>query len=817
MSQIDFATPDLDSDSLTRAARGAARQAVLERAPRVVWTLQATLLAMGDVSLIAAAAVSAWFMTGMVVPWDSKNHFYAMYRFLGEAVARGEIPLWNPFHFGGYPAVADPQSLIFTPTMFLFAALFPQASMQAFDAMVFSHLLIGGFGVLGLCRRRGWHPTAAVLAASIFMLGGPAASRLQHTGMIISYGFIPVALLMLEYALERVSFRYALAFGVTAALMAVGRDQVAFLACYMLIGVVVWQTLAAERPLVFLRDRALILLVMGITGAALLVVPSVLTMQFLATSNRPEISFGVAVAGSLAPVNFATMFAPNVFGSLNWTYDYWGPGYETIAEPDWTDRAINYLFIGTLPAVLLVWHGIAGGRLLGKSFRFFLTLGVVALVYAIGRYTPIFAWMFDFFPGVTLYRRPADATFELNIALAMAAGYLVNRFIHEGLPQPSLHLPKLVAVLLMVTAIGLTGLLVGSAIAFSITQTHASPALDSLALALAITLGGVALLILMRRPDRRALAAALLVAFTGAELVWRNSAASLNAEPAASYAVYSQLCASQEQGLAVLRKELAMRADRGDHPRVEILGLGGAWQNASMALGLENTLGYNPLRISDYERAVGPGENAVDPNLRHYPGTFRGYRCALASLLGLEYLILDRPLNRMPRHVPRPLATQLFAGDHMYIYRLGHVAARAYLATSVRPVDREDALSDHVLPDFDVSREVLIDQTSLPDLKAQYNSPEAADSSVKIAAYHDDRVLIDVDTPKDGILVLHDIWYPGWTVTVDGVQKTVLRANVLFRGVEVAAGHHLVSFEFHPLSVANLKAAASGLLQSTED
>lgn len=50
-----------------------------------------------------------------------------------------------------------------------------------------------------------------------------------------------------------------------------------------------------------------------------------------------------------------------------------------------------------------------------------------------------------------------------------------------------------------------------------------------------------------------------------------------------------------------------------------------------MVLGLEDTLGYNPLRISTYERAVGPGENAVDPNGRHFPGTFRGYKCTLAS------------------------------------------------------------------------------------------------------------------------------------------------------------------------------------------
>ena len=44
---------------------------------------------------------------------------------------------------------------------------------------------------LALFRRRGWHPAGAVIAAMIFILGGSASARLQHTGMIFSYGFFP--------------------------------------------------------------------------------------------------------------------------------------------------------------------------------------------------------------------------------------------------------------------------------------------------------------------------------------------------------------------------------------------------------------------------------------------------------------------------------------------------------------------------------------------------------------------------------------------------------------------------------------------------
>ena len=61
--------------------------------------------------------------------------------------------------------------------------------------------------------------------------------------------------------------------------------------------------------------------------------------------------------------------------------------------------------------------------------------------------------------------------------------------------------------------------------------------------------------------------------------------------------------------------------------------------------------------------------------------------------------------------------------------------------------------------------------------------------------------------------LLHDLYYPGWTVKVDGVERPVLRANILFRGVEVGAGHHVVTFEFDPLSFANLSAALKGALR----
>src|ERR1700730_14650077 len=122
-------------------------------------------------------------------------------------------------------------------------------------------------------------------------------------------------------------------------------------------------------------------------------------------------------------------------------------------------------------------------------------------------------------------------------------------------------------------------------------------------------------------------------------------------------------------GAAVLRKAIAQRQEEGARPRVEILGLPHGWQNVSMIEKIEDTLGYNALRIADYEQLTGAGENAVDLHLRQFPGTFRGWRSRLANLLGLEFLVLDRPIEKMPNDYPRPdEVTQIYGGPDVYVY-----------------------------------------------------------------------------------------------------------------------------------------------------
>ena len=793
------------SDDLLSAAP---RQIATARRRALPWSRRTTAATIAALLAISIVIALRWPLAGDVVPWDSKNQFYAMFRFLGDALRHGTVPLWNPFQYAGYPAVADPQSLVSTPTMLLFALVAPDASMQVFDAMVFSHLVLGGLGMLGLARRWGWHPLAALLAALVFAFGGAAAGRLQHTGMIISYGFFPPALWALQAALDRRSLALGVAAGLLAALMALGRDQVAFLLCLVLAGAVSREIFREGIPLAALRRRLPVLLVASVTVMAIMAVPILLTMQLLHDSNRPGISYGVALQGSLDPANLLTLFAPDAFGSLDRPYGYWGPGTTTIFGDNYTDRSTNYLFAGTLPLVLVLWHGLAGGRLGERGVRALALMGAAAILFALGRFTPVFGLAFDLIPGVSLYRRPADAAFVLNIALAFASGYLLQRFLESGLPK--LGWARLAAVLLAVA------LVFGSGLALSSGAGHLGSALLALTTAAAAAALGMTILAWGRTPSRRPVAAAVLVAFTAAQLAWRNADAAINAEPSRNYSAYEPN-PSQTAALAALRADMAPRLARGERPRIEVLGLDGSWQNAAMVLKLEDTAGYNPLRIGAYSRAVGVGENSDAPHWRAFPDTFRGYNSRLATLLGLDYLVLDRPIADLPRQVPRPRATLLYAGSHIDVYRLDNpTVPRAIFVTAWRFFDGVAAIDSGMLPDFRLGSEALIDDADRGRVPANPAQPTpVATGAAAITAADDDVVTIAVEAPAAGILVLHDLYYPGWEARIDGAPSPVLRADLLFRGVAVPAGHHTVQFRFHPFSLANLAAAAGGLLHGT--
>ncbi len=786
--------------------------------------------ALAAVTAIWTAAWLQWWLYDLVVPWDSKNQFYAFFRFLASSLHSGATPFWNAYHYAGHPSIADPQSLIFQPPFLIWAWFDAEPTMFAFDFIVYAHLLVGGLALVVHGHRLGWPAAGSVLAATIFMLGGVVSGRMNHVGIITAFGLFPLALLLLDIALGRRSILAAIGFTVVAVVIALGRTQTPMLLCVLLAVMATRQVVTQPQPWRFLLGRLHLFVVMAILGVALMAVPLLLTAQFAAFSNRPGIDLAYALTSSWYPVNFANFLVPDVLGSLqpSATGD-WGPSHGTRPGVDSTDRAFNYLFAGSLTALLVLWHGLAGGRLVASGRRIFAAVALVALCYALGRYTPLFPLLFQYAPGVSQFRRPVGGLFLVVLALAYLAGFLVADYVRNGLPRMN----KLVAVPLALAVVSV----LAWAVHFSSFSGKGWDSALAIAKVAPIYVALAVLLAWPKTPRLRLAAASLAVAFTAGELVLRNAASSMNAEPRATYAFLEKPAGRDAQIIATLTREMKRSGVAGARPRVEIVGLGGPWQNAAMVYGLEATNGYNPLRIGAYDRLVAPGESPYTVFHRRFPTSFPGYSCDLGRLLGLEYIVLDRPIERMPHLAQWSTVETIMAGPTAWIYRLPDAAPRVALASIVRVADADAFVDAGLFPPSNGTSEVMIDDdddlsparaaaaasaqaptaagrdgraaaTLSPAVQALMRSPGKAE----ITAWRPDRIEIAVDARVSTVLSLHEPWYPGWEVEVNGERKPLLRSDILFRGVEVPAGASRIVFTYRPLSLENLKSALDGVL-----
>ena len=65
-----------------------------------------------------------------------------------------------------------------------------------------------------------------------------------------------------------------------------------------------------------------------------------------------------------------------------------------------------------------------------------------------------------------------------------------------------------------------------------------------------------------------------------------------------------------------------------------------------------------------------------------------------------------------------------------------------------------------------------------------------------------------VQSEAGGVVVFSEIYYPGWTATIDGEEVELGRANYILRALRVPAGTHEVRMEFRPVSVETTDSVA---------
>lgn len=64
------------------------------------------------------------------------------------------------------------------------------------------------------------------------------------------------------------------------------------------------------------------------------------------------------------------------------------------------------------------------------------------------------------------------------------------------------------------------------------------------------------------------------------------------------------------------------------------------------------------------------------------------------------------------------------------------------------------------------------------------------------------------------MVVFSEIYYPGWTCTIDGTETEIARADYVLRAVRIPAGKHTVVMSFDPQTVHITEAVAYGAWQS---
>ncbi|MBF1464388.1 MAG: YfhO family protein [Prevotella pallens] len=111
---------------------------------------------------------------------------------------------------------------------------------------------------------------------------------------------------------------------------------------------------------------------------------------------------------------------------------------------------------------------------------------------------------------------------------------------------------------------------------------------------------------------------------------------------------------------------------------------------------------------------------------------------------------------------------------------------------------------------IDVSHEAVADKKFEPILgQTQTNDSTAR---VVLTKYEPNNMTYTMSSTKGGVVVFSEVYYPGWTATIDGQPAELGRVNYILRALNVKAGKHEVVLDFHPTSISTTETIAYAAL-----
>ena len=112
----------------------------------------------------------------------------------------------------------------------------------------------------------------------------------------------------------------------------------------------------------------------------------------------------------------------------------------------------------------------------------------------------------------------------------------------------------------------------------------------------------------------------------------------------------------------------------------------------------------------------------------------------------------------------------------------------------------------------DLQQTAIVDSKFKEALKGVNEGYKDSLSTIRLTSYEPNQLVSETSSPQDGIVVFSEIYYPGWTATIDGKPADIARADYILRAMNVPAGKHTIEMRFDPQSLHITEGIAYGAM-----
>jgi len=427
------------------------------------------------------------WLGGGLIGGDVYSYSLPQKVFLADALARGEVPWWNPLVGHGYPVLGESQTGALYPLHLVLYGLLDVQS--AWNAVMFTHYIAAFLASMWCAQRLGLQTTGALLAALVYVYGWfPVRASLDWA--ILGGLYLPIVLGSLAAYWQTRRPRYAAALSLAIGLQLLGGHyQIAFLT-WLLAGTYgAWRWWEAatrvESRGSITRQRAVLVLagafVLGVGGRG----GRPPGGRRPGPPRRPPAGPGGGgehepAYGHIPPTYLSQVLCPWFWYDPSFNLDAALGKLTWLSVPAGTNRVEAHLYFGQLPWYLAVgsliaavhrWRVSAGsrtdenarhlgggktwiaqreaaglldagvnGRPWDRETLFWTVIAVLSVIYATGWLMPLLRWV----PGFNFFRGPGRAGLVTTFAIAILAGGALDRLRSKFSPRWSTLLGALV-------------------------------------------------------------------------------------------------------------------------------------------------------------------------------------------------------------------------------------------------------------------------------------------------------------------------------------------------------------------------------------